>query len=893
MEGDKNFHTLTADEALKTLDSQTNGLSDEESARRLQEFGPNKFALAKPVSPIKIFLSQFKSPLIIVLLVATMLIFFVWLIERDRSDLIEGTLILIIIIFITLLGFIQEFRAEKVMEALKNLLAAQCKVLRDGQVRLISTERLVPGDIVLIEEGEKIPADLRLLEIAELSVNEATLTGESVDVKKDAGHLAQEKSSLSERKNMAFSGTIVTRGRGKGIVCQTGNQTEIGAIAKEVAEAPAKPTPIQLRLSRIGKVLGYGVSVVAVIVFIFIMLFPGELADLPTIGRLVRAFVAAIALAVAAVPEGLPAVVTITLALGATRMLSQKALMRKLSSVETLGSTDVICADKTGTLTKGEMTATEYNLSGWTVKVTGSGYEERGEFLSDNKKTPVNETLKLALTIGELCNNAERDRLRWLGDPTEIALKVASRKAQLTLEAPRKKEIPFSSERKMMSVIVEGKNSLTMYVKGAPEVIVEKSNQLFKDGRVQPLNASEKKKILQAVEQMSERALRTLALAYRPVKNAEDYKEEGLIFVGLVGMIDPPRAAVPKLIKTTQEAGFQIIMITGDHEATARAIGQAIGLGDRVITGGELEKMERSELLSKIRQVNIFARVNPSSKMKIVEALKFRGHIVAMTGDGVNDAPAIKRADIGIAMGKTGTDVAKEASDMVLLDDRFETIIEAVKEGRGIFQNIRKFVNYLLSCNIAEVLIVFLGIIIFNDLPLTAIMLLWINLVTDGLPAVAIGLDRPAKDILNQRPKEFQEEIVTKRLWLEMAIIGLVLALLVLGIYAVNLSEGASEARGAAFTAIVILELARIFVIRQDYRIGAFSNGYLLGAVGLSLALQLAIIYLDWAAELFGIGAIDARDWLLIAGAAVIIWVTHLLVRQKPSLTQNTAAMLR
>lgn len=876
----RSIYQLESKDALVLLKTTEDGLSSAEVKERLLQNGANKLTSKRRTSPWKIFFAQFTNSLTITLIVAAILIMFVWYFgEREQSDLIEATLILAIVVLIAFLGFFQEYKAERAIESLKKMLAFQAKVLRGGKELQIDVAGLVPGDIVILEEGEKIPADIRLLSVASFQINEAPLTGESAPVSKVATPLMGAL-QIADQKNMVFSGTIVTQGRATGVVVATGDATEIGKIAQSVADVVETETPIQQRLNNVGRTLGYIVLVIAAIVFVFIMFFAAEFADQTLLQRVIHSFVAAIALAVAAIPEGLPAVVTISLALGTQRMLKRKALVRKLNSIETLGSTNVICADKTGTLTKGEMTVRELYLDGTSYTVTGTGYERMGYFMRDGKKVAP-DALGLLLGAGYLCNNAKVTSRAVLGDPTEAALLVSAQKAQVTPVAQRLSEIPFSSDRKMMSVVVREKGRVRVYSKGAPEALLARCSSMLKDGKVVALTAADKKKILQSVESMSERALRTLGFAYREATASEkdEHIEQKLIFIGLQGMIDPPRSEIKSLISQCEASGIRIIMITGDHAATAKAVAHEVGIMGDVADGSQLDTLSSSEFQKRVKEINIFARVSPSFKMRIVEALKKQGHIVAMTGDGVNDAPALKMSDIGIAMGITGTDVAKEASDMVLLDDKFSTIVAAIEEGRGVFDNIRKFVNYLLSCNIGEIFVVFIALLLFKEIPFTATMLLWINVITDGLPAVALGMDPAEKGIMRHSPKKFQGEIISPRLWGEMVIFGLLLTVGVLGVYWMNLPEGKEEARAAAFMAIVMFELVRLFAIRVEYRTSFFSNMWLLGAVVLSVLLQCLIVYIPALGRLFRVRGIDWHDWMIILLISLVLWYVFEAIR--------------
>lgn len=872
-------YQLSEGELLKKLTSSRQGLSEEEAHSRINKFGLNQLTSKKNISALSIFFEQFKNTLTLILLGSAFLILFIYFFgEKDPSDLIESALIFAIILLMVFLGFIQEYKAEKAVESLKKLLAFKARVIRNGKENEIDVSSLVLGDIVVLEEGEKVPADIRVLESFSLQTNEASLTGESTPVSKFAQAILEDK-QIADQKNMVFSGTAISTGRGLGIVIKTGNSTEIGKIAKDVAEIKDEKTPIQKRLDQIGKMLGYIILGICGLVFIFIVFFAQDFQTQPLLQRVIHSFIAAVALAVAAIPEGLPAVVTISLALGTQRMLKKNALVRKLNSVETLGSTDVICSDKTGTLTKGEMTVKEIYFNDKVYQVTGTGYSKLGNFTIDGKMINPQD-LKVLLEIGLNCNNAKVDGDKVLGDPTEGALIVSSFKAGMKNIYKRVYEIPFSSERKMMSVVCEVDDKFLIFTKGAPEILLRKCSKILKDGQQISIQ-DEEQKILKQTHEMSARALRTLGFAYKTISKDEYQNflndtnsfEKNLVFVGLQGMIDPPREEVKDLISQCQNSGIRVIMITGDHVDTAKAVASEIGIGGESLSGEDLNNLSDEKFDDVVSKVNIYARVNPHFKLRIIDSLKKKGHIVAMTGDGVNDAPALKKADIGIAMGITGTDVTKEASDMVLLDDHFGTIVKAIEEGRSIFQNIRKFVNYLLACNIGEVLVVFLAVILFKELPLTATMLLWINVITDGLPAVALGLDPSEKGIMKYSPKVFQSEILSKKHWVEMVIFGVLLALGVLTIYFFNLPEGLTEAKGAAFSAIVIFELVFIYLIRSNYKLPLLSNKWLILSVVGSILLQILIIYVPALAILFEIKHIDIYDWLFIFIGSISIWL--------------------
>jgi len=882
----QSVYSQTIDQILNSLDSKEAGLSESEARVRLEKFGANVLTTKNKISAFSIFLEQFKNSLILILIGSVFLILFIYFFgNRDPSDLVEAALISVIVLMITLLGFFQEYKAEKSIEALKSLLAFKAKARRDGQEKEIDVSTLVVGDIVVLEEGVKVPADIRLLEVFNLHASEASLTGESSPVSKNAEAISGNR-QINDQKNMVFSGTSIASGRAVGIVVKTGDKTEIGKIAQNVAEVEVDKTPIQEKLDKTGKVIGYIILGISVLVFLFVVFFAKDYLELPLLDRIIQSFIAAVALAVAAIPEGLPAVVTISLALGTRRMLKKNALVRKLNSVETLGSTDVICSDKTGTLTKGEMTVKEIYFDGKLYKVSGAGYERMGKFTTDGKDVDP-KIIDLILRAGLACNNASIANEKVLGDPTEAALIVSAYKANITSKATRFMEIPFSSERKMMSVVVADRQKYFVYAKGAPNVILGKCSKILKNNSWQKLTGSVRDEIDEKTRQMSQKALRTLGFAYREItkeefekfKKDEERIETDLTFIGLQGMIDPARSEIKPLIEACEISGIRTIMITGDHIDTAKAVAGEIGIGGGALTGEELDALGDSEFEKAVETVNIYARVNPSFKMRIVDALKKHGHVVAMTGDGVNDAPALKKADIGIAMGITGTDVAKESSDMVLLNDDFGTIVHAIEEGRGIFDNIRKFVTYLLSCNIGEVLVVFFGIFIFQKLILSATMLLWINVITDGIPAIALGLDPAEKDILKKPAKAFQKAIIEKRLWADMMIFGVLLTVAVLGIYLIDLDKGAEAARGAAFTAMVFFELIYIFIIRSRYKTSFFSNPQLLLAIAIALLLQASILYIPFFASLFGILPISISDWLYIALFSAVIWITFRIIQ--------------
>ena len=827
------------------------GLTNKEALKRLQEYGPNILKDDGGKNIFAIFLSQFTNFLIIILFIASAISFIL-------GETVDAILIISIVVLNGIVGFIQEYRVEKTIKSLKKLVTTESYVYRDGSLNRIPSIQIVPGDLVVLDEGQRVPADIRISESYNLEVNEASLTGESTPVSKNTNPL-KDGIILAERVNMLFSGTNLAAGKGLGIVISTGMNTEIGKIAHLVSKEEEPPTPMQQKLNNLGKTIGRIVLVIAVLIGIEQVLF-GQ--------NILNALISAIALAVAAIPEGLPAVVTISLALGTKRLLRQKSLIRNLSAAETLGSTDIICVDKTGTLTEGEMSV-------------------RKTFGKDKQKL---------LEIGVLASNARESNGRIIGDTTEAALIRAAidvniHPGELETKYPRVTELPFTSDRKMMTIVYEDGNSYLVAAKGAPEVIINRCSNLTE---------AQKKEILKENEKMAKGALRVLALAYKVLTNkvltnksihltpprwSEDEIESDLVFLGLQGMMDPPRQGVKEAIKECNSAGIKVVMITGDHLLTASAIAKEIGVNGKSITGEDLNKLTDEQLSIQVEQISIYARVNPEHKIRIIKALKAHGHQVAMTGDGVNDAPALKAADIGIAMGITGTDVAKNASDMILLDDHFSTIVSAVKEGRAIFDNIRKFVNYLLSSNIMEVLVISLAVILGGGhLPLLPIHLLWINLVTDGLPAIALGVDPPRKDIMSLKPQKFREEIAGGHFLGPLITVSVLLTIAILFIFLMYEKDPIYE-QTMVFTSIVVYEMLRIVAIRNEYKLPFLSNPFLILAIMGSLILHLMILYLPISfaevslQELFKVTPLHFQDWVLIAGVGIfLLFVMRILV---------------
>ena len=826
------MHYKTIEQVFRELGVTDKGFSQTEAEERLKQHGPNEIKEGKKISPLEILFSQFKSVVIWILIIAT-------IISAFLREYIDASVILVIIVLIAILGFVQEYRAERAVEALKKLASLKATVIRDGQKKDIDSKDIVPGDIIILETGDKVPADARLIEVFNLQTQEAALTGESQPVKKHANQLA-EKISIGDMKNMVFSSTIVVSGRAKAVVTSTGMGTEIGKIAKMIQEVKPEPTPLQKKMDELGKWLGKVVVAIAVIIFIVEIIFQDE--------HILEVLILAVAVAVAAIPEGLPAVVTIALAIGTKRMLKRNALIRRLPSVETLGSTTVICTDKTGTLTANEMTVKKLFVNGKIIDVTGVGYDAKGQFLYKGKQAGIDD-IELLLRLGVLNNNAELKDGNLIGDPTEGALIVSAAKAglikeELDIEYSRIDEIEFTSERKLMTTVHKHHGEKVAYVKGAPEVVLALCNYIYINGKAKKLTERDKKEILEINRDFADNALRVLGFAYKTLVDTKP--EKNLTFVGLQGMIDPPREEVKLAIEKCKKAGIKVIMITGDHEITAKAVAREIGLTGKAVTGQQIEEIGNLE--DEVENISVFARVNPEHKIKIVDALKKKGHIVAMTGDGVNDAPALKRADIGIAMGISGTDVSKEASAMILLDDNFASIVNAVEEGRGIYDNIKKYIGFLLSGNISEVLIIFLGIIFGLPLPLTATQVLLINLVTDGLPALALSTDSFEPNAMSRKPRA-QNETIFKGLNPFLIYYPTAMTLTALSIFSWYYFKdyGLLKAQTATFLTIGMFELYQSLASRSTiytaFRVGIFKNKLLVLAFISSFAIMSASIF--------------------------------------------------
>ncbi|MEA4811568.1 MAG: cation-translocating P-type ATPase [Anaerolineaceae bacterium] len=904
------WYALEPKEVLAKLDVPENhGLRAEEAARRLEKIGPNELEQKKGTSFLQMLWAQINNFVIWLLIIASVISF-------ALGDGVEAAAILLIVVLNAVMGIIQESRAEKSLAALKKMAAPEAQVMRDGSRQTVPTSQLVPGDLVFIEAGNFIPADIRLLEAVNLSIDEASLTGESVPSKKNATSNLESDIPIGDRENSAFMGTVATYGRGKGVVTTTGMKTQLGLIAKMLQSVDEEQTPLQKRLEQLGKTLAIGALLVCGLVFVIgairiIAAYGGIHLDNPEVQKgLAGVFMIAVSLAIAAVPEGLPAVVTISLAGGMREMVNRHALIRRLASVETLGSVTTICTDKTGTLTQNQMTVTRLWVNGRSVSVTGTGYEPKGEFLLNEQKVDLKDLpgVRTALWVGTLNNDARLEMsgesdgnpsYRMIGDPTEGSILVAARKAGSQDSAlwdayPREEEIPFDSERKRMVTVHSFENpqesdlspfsnsnnpkGYVVAVKGAPDIVLNLcTEQLRIDNSSQPLTNSLRREILSANDEMASKALRVIAVAYRIVKDAPEHEEiekieKDLTFVGLVGMIDPSRPEVKPAMTQARNAGIRSVMITGDYPNTAKAIAEDIGLlqpGHQVLTGSDLDKMSEEELNKAVGITDVYARVSPEHKMRIVDALRANGEVVAMTGDGVNDAPAIKKADIGVAMGITGTDVAKETADMVLTDDNYASIVHAVEQGRIIYSNIRKFVYYLISCNIGEIMIIFLATLFGWTAPLTAIQLLWLNLVTDGAPALALGVEKGDPDIMQQPPRPPSEPIINKFMRNGIIVQTIAITSAVLGAYLIGLHQGGiQEAETFAFVTLSFSELLRAFTARSEYypltKIGIFSNSKMNLAVFSSMILVLVTIYVPPLQEIFNTMTLQWHHWLEI-----------------------------
>ncbi len=936
------WHTLSSQDVLQHLGVAENGLTTGEAQKRLEQYGLNQLTEAPRPGFLAMLWDQLKDFVVMLLIIASV-------ISVLLGETIDAAVIMSIVVLNAVLGIVQERRAEEALAALKKLAAPEAHILRDGQRVTVPSRELVPGDVVYLEAGNFIPADVRLLEAVNLRVEEASLTGESLPVQKNATMQLDPGAPLGDRKNTAFMGTTVAYGRGRGVVTSTGMKTQLGLIATMLQTVETEETPLQRRLDELGKTLSIAALILVAVVFVVALinqtaigeLFTAPLAYVSEYAKeITEVFIIAVSLAIAAVPEGLPAVVTISLALGMQEMIKRHALIRKLSSVETLGSATVICSDKTGTLTQNEMTVTRLWADGQFIGVTGTGYGTKGEFQTNGKTADLKKfpAILTTLWLGVLNNDAEindqGETIRVVGDPTEAALIVAAEKAgalheNLDEAYPRENEVPFDSERKRMITIHSvsapkpddpspfhnetHKDWRVIAVKGAPDVVLKLCQHYqTMDDKSAPMDEAARKRILDANDAMTRDALRVLGVAYRVVPKIEgeisaEKLEQELVFVGLMGMIDPAREEVKTALAVAKHAGIRTVMITGDYPNTARAIAEAIGLlrpGKKVMTGAELDAISDAQLTAVIEDTDVFARVSPEHKMRIVDALQANDEVVAMTGDGVNDAPAIKRADIGVAMGITGTDVAKETADMVLTDDNYASIVSAVEQGRIIYGNIRKFVFFLLSSNVAEIMIIFLATLAGLPAPLTAIQLLWLNLITDGAPALALAMEKGDPDIMERRPRPKNEPIINASMRTGIIVqtfaqTGAVLTAFVLGLlwelehigigipadmnwFSFLLSfdwktidlDALHTAETMAFITLSLCELFRAYTVRSEraslFQIGVFSNKWMQYAVGLSITLLLLVCVVPFLQNIFNTHWMTAREWSVVLGVAII-----------------------
>lgn len=876
MKENKQVWNLPIDEAAAVLNtSLSEGLLDAEVTQRQKQYGLNQLKEKKGRTPLGIFFEQFKDFIIWILIGAS-------LVSGFLQEWVDALAIIAIVILNTILGFIQEYRAEKSLAALKKLSSPTAKVIRGRQRSIIASFELVPGDLIELEAGDNIPADARLVWLtSNFSVQEASLTGESTPVLKTVVALEEKDIPLAERANMAYTGTFVASGKAKAIVAHTGMRTELGRIAVMIQEIGHEPTPLQKRLEEFGKWIVYLCFVLVGLVFFLEWLRGGKIIDV---------FLTAVSLAVAAIPEGLPAVVTIALALGVQRMVKRHALIRKLPSVETLGCATVICSDKTGTLTKNEMTAQAVFAGSQVFKISGVGYEPQGGFFLDEKPADQKQypQLQKVLQAAVLCNGAQLVKnsagYKIIGDPTEAALLTAAAKAGIWKEQQEEEyvfidEIPFDSERKKMTIVRKDKESTFAFVKGAPDILLEDCGYIEEGQTARRLTPEDKQEILRINNEFANSAMRVLAFARRnlgglPSPYEAEAVERELTFLGLIAMIDPPRPEVKEAVAKCKQAGIKTVMITGDHKNTAVAIARELGFfkeSSLAFSGEELDGLSDEALFDKIENIPVYARVSPEHKLRIVRAWRKAGHIVAMTGDGVNDAPAVKEADIGVAMGITGTDVTKEVSDMVITDDNFASIVAAVEEGRGIYDNIKKFMHYLLSCNAGEILVMFISSLIGLPVPLLPIHILWVNLVTDGLPALALGVDPVEPGIMQRLPRKPDEPVVTKQRAFLMLTQGAFIAfcsLLAFGFVLFVEKEGIGRARTAAFIVLACSQLFHSFNCRSTsesiFKLGIFSNKKLIAAVLVSFFLQMAVVYLPFAQKVFKTEMLGAFDWFLV-----------------------------
>lgn len=855
------WHSSSIEEIAKNLKTNINiGLPDDEAQKRFERYGPNNLKEKKKESLFVKFIKQFNDFMIITLIIAAIISAVVSKLNGE-ADYIDSIIIVAIVIFNAIMGLVQEQKAEKSLEALKKMTAPNAKVRRDGRVQEIDATLVVPGDIVVLEAGNYVPADCRLINSYNLKIEESALTGETIPSLKDSSKILKENTAMGDLCNMVFATTIVVNGHGEAIVVETGMNTRVGKIAGMIIEDESPETPIQKKLAEVGKILAIACIIICVLIFVI-----GIFKKIP----IIEMFMTSVGLAVAAIPEGLPAIVTIMLSIGVTKMAKKNSIIRKLPAVETLGSSSVICSDKTGTLTQNKMTVTEI----------------RNCFGRANS----NER-KFILELGTMCTDTTEERINgklgFVGEATEVAISNAAMeegvsKSFLYDEMKRINDIPFDSKRKMMTTIHKYGNGYRIITKGAPDVLLKRCSNCYSGGQVVPI-FSKKDDINEQNNQMAEKALRVIAVAYKDVEKLPEMQEmeKDLIFCGLIGMIDPPREGVKEAVRTCRRAGIKTVMITGDHLQTAKAIAKELGIlkrGDLAIDGETLERMSQHELEQNIMDYSVFARVSPEHKVRIVKAFQSTGAVVAMTGDGVNDAPALKNADIGIAMGKGGTDVAKNAADMILLDDNFVTIVEAVKQGRNIYDNIKKAIHFLISTNIGEIVTIFFGLVLGIKSPLLAIQLLWINLVTDSLPAIALGLEKEEENIMSRLPRNPKKNLFADGLWWKIMIEGAMLGMFTLLAFSIgNRLYSVEVGRTMAFLTLGILELVHSFNIKSEesiFKIGIFENKYLIGALVLGVILQVIVVVVSPLAQVFSLVPLTGIQWLytiLIAVAPIPI----------------------
>lgn len=856
------WYTLSTKEVEKQM--QTNiefGLNEKQVEDKQNKFGLNKLEQKKKESIVIKFIKQFNDFMIIILIIASIISAVVARLEGS-NDYFDSIIIIAIVVFNAIMGLVQEAKAEKSLEALKKMTAPTCRIKRNGKISTIKSEQIVPGDIVLLEAGNYVPADCRLISSSNLKIEESSLTGETVPVLKEANSILKEKTALGDMVNMAFSTTIVVNGHGEAIVTDIGMNTKVGKIAKMIITNEAPETPIQKKLGEVGKSLGIACLGICLLIFAIGLLKKIEPIEM---------FMTSVGLAVAAIPEGLPAIVTIMLSIGVTKMAKKNSIIRKLPAVETLGSSSVICSDKTGTLTQNKMQVTKIaNINGET-----------------NDKEYIKWLMGMATMCTDVEISKENGKMELTGEPTEKAivskaLDEGQNKNELYNVMKRVKDTPFDSSRKMMTTIHKMPNGYRVITKGAPDVLLKRCNKVYDNGNVTTLDYSKTKLIENQNNKMADEALRVLAIAYLdipslPSRIDTETVEKNLIFIGLIGMIDPPREGVKEAVATCKKAGIKTVMITGDHIITAKAIAKDLGIlrgSDLAITGEELDKIPQSILQKNIMNYSVFARVTPEHKVRIVKAYQSTDAVVAMTGDGVNDAPALKNADIGIAMGKNGTDVAKNAADMVLTDDNFVTIVEAVKQGRNIFDNIKKAVHFLIATNIGEIVTIFLGLVLGLKSPLLAIQLLWINLVTDSLPAIALGLEKPEADIMDKKPRDSKKGIFADGLWQRIITEGTMLGILTLVAFSVgNYLYDIEVGRTMAFVSLGLLELVHSFNIKSEesiFKVGLFENKYLMGAFILGVILQIVVVVIPSVAEVFKLVPLTQVQWMYTFGISIL-----------------------